>query len=256
MYVIAAVVVVVMVALLAVNLNKTIEFKPVVQIQQPQDPQHNTLSVSGSSQITVAPDRAIAYVSIVTEDKKVAKNAQDKNRDISNAVINALKAWGVNASDIETETYSLEKIQEWESVKNKYVDNGYRLTHTLKVTTGKINDMGSLVDLCVNAGANGIDRITFDLSKESEKNARDAALIKATQVAVEKGQNLASTAGVKLGKVMSVYEQNYYYTPFEFNTKNAMGSSDAGAPAPTSISPQKVEVSSSVQLVFEINQGA
>jgi uncharacterized protein len=245
-------VLVIIAVLLAVNLNRPVEFKPTVNVQAQADPQRNTMSVSGNAQMSVAPDRAIVYISVITEDNKTANGAHTTNRDTSNAVVAALKGSGVNASDIETDTYSLEKITNWDTEKSKYMEYGYRLTHTMKVTSAKIAEAGDLIDVAVGAGANGVPSVTFDLSKELEKKVRDDALVRATEAAKEKAQRLAKSAGVNLGKVINVQEQNFYYAPYEFNTKNSVGGMAMDA-TPTQISPQKVEVTSSVSLQYELN---
>lgn len=213
------------------------------------DAMRNTLTVSGNSDISVAPDQAIVYVSIVTEDAD-AKQAQQGNTVLSNAVTDALKAWGISPSDIETDAYSLSRIQEWDPEKNRYIDGNYRLTHTLKVTTTLIDRIGELVDVAVNAGANNVNNVVFSLTKETERQVRDQALSKAAEVARQKGQLLASSSGATLGKVTIIEEQSFYYTPFEYNVR--MDSGAGPTAAPTQISPEKVEVTSSVKLVFEL----
>jgi uncharacterized protein len=235
-------------------------FNPTIQVQQP-DYQRNTLTVSGNAQLTVSPDEASVYISVVS-DNKTAKLAQENDRTTSDAVMAALRAAGLNASDIETQTYSLSKLDEYVPVdinvmpiseKAKYVDRGYRLTHTIKATTKHTESVGDIIDAAVAAGANGVDSITFGLTKETEKKVRDDALAKATQAAKEKAQSLAQTAGAQLGKVITINEQNFYYTPYEYNVRsNVMLDSASGAVPPTAISPQKVEVTSSVGLVYEI----
>jgi uncharacterized protein len=243
------------------------QINPIVQVQSPQDIQRNTLTVSGTSQLTVSPDEALLYISIVT-DNKTAKMAQENNRVTADAVIAALRAQGLNASDIETDAYTLTKLEDYvpypdvmvgvpsdiNALKGKYVERGYRLTHTIKATSRQIDKVGDIIDASVGAGANGIDQITFELTKESEKKVRDDALMKATEAAKEKAQKLAQTAGAEIVKVISINEQNFYYTPYSaYNVRSnvAMDGGMASA-APTVISPQKVDVTSSVGLVYEI----
>ena len=251
-YVLAIVLVLAVAAFAALTVMRAapqpVQVSPVIQVQNPQDSQRNTLTVTGSAEITVSPDQAIAYVSVISE-KKTAKDAQTANRDVANGVIDALKKWGVNASDIETQTYSLDKIQEWDSNNNRYIEKGYRLTHTLKVTTKRINDVGDLIDTSVNAGANGVDSITFSLTNEAEKKALNEVLSKAAVEAKDKAGRLADASGVALGRVASVTEQGNY-VPIYYNTANMK--LDSMAASPTQISPQKVDVSGSVQMVYEI----
>jgi uncharacterized protein YggE len=239
---------VVLVVMLGFNISRTIEFSPVLNVQPSENMLRNTLTVTGRAELTFSPDEAWVYLSIVTEDLD-AKKAQDDNRVIANAVIDAIKMWGVSASDIETETYSLSKIQDWDPDLRKYIDKGYRLTHTIKVTTTRINDLGDLVDTAVGAGANQVQRVTFTLSDQSERSARDEALKKAAEPAKEKAQLLATSTGATLGEITHIQEQDFYYTPFEYRGADLM---EAAAAAPTTISPEKVEIRSTVQLIFEI----
>jgi uncharacterized protein len=221
---------------------------PTVQVQSPQDLQRNALSVSGTSELSVAPDKAEVLVSIVT-DNMTAKVAQDANRVITNAVMSALKSWGANASDIETDSYTLAKLEEYDSEKAKYIDRGYRLTHTVKVSTKRIDEVGGVVDAAVQAGANGVESITFTLSKDKEKQIRQQAMVAAATAAREKARNLADAAGIELGKAINVQE-SYYLTPYSFNMKaNVMAADSAGS---SQISPSKVQVTSSVQMTYEI----
>ncbi|MDD5111883.1 MAG: SIMPL domain-containing protein [Candidatus Altiarchaeota archaeon] len=225
-----------------------VEVNPVIQAASP-DSSRNTLSVSGSSQVTVNPDEAYVYISVIT-NASTAKVAQDDNRKTTNAVIAEPVQQGIAADDIETTTYNLQKRYDWVDKEGKSVETGYVLTHTLKVTTGDVEDVGTIVDAAVGAGANGVEQVEFGLTKVSEKKVRDQALLNATMVARDKAERMAQAAGVKLVKVISVYESNYYYTPYEYNVRSNMG--DYATAAPSLITPQKVDVSSSVQVVYEI----
>ena len=68
--------------------------------------QDNTISVSGSNEMTVMPDQAKIYVRVVTL-QKTALESQQENTKISNKVISALKEQGVIDADIQTKGYNL-----------------------------------------------------------------------------------------------------------------------------------------------------
>jgi uncharacterized protein YggE len=242
---------IVIIALIGFLLSKPVAFNPIIDVKPSENMLRDTISVTGRSELTFSPDKAIVYVSVVT-DKMDAKEAQTENRDISNRVIDSIKSWGIAESDIETSSYTLNKVQEWNPDTRTYEDKGYRLTHTLKVTTNRITDIGDLVDKAVEAGANEVGQITFTLQDSTELQARNDALKKAMEMAEEKAQILATTAGISLGKVTNIQEQNYYYTPFDYTVARADTSLEAGS-APTQISPQKVEIQSSVTVIFTIS---
>jgi|SRR3989338_8505470 len=234
------------IALIVISINN----KPIVNVGEGAGIQKDTLSVAGNAELTVAPDQAVLYISILTEGD-TAKKAQDSNKAISNKVIDALKKAGIKNEDIETDNYYLYKKTEWEPKLEKVVDKGYELRHTLKVTTTKIDGVGSLVDTAVNTGANGVDRISFGLTKETEKEVRAQALEKASLAAKEKAKSITSTLGLKLGKITSIQESNFYYTPYEYAPRAA--GMEKLAVEETQIQPQKVVVTSNINLVFEIS---
>lgn len=232
------------IALIIVSLSN----RPVVNVGEGAGVQKDTLSVSGNAELTVEPDQAVLYVTVLTEGK-TAKEAQDQNKANANSVIRALILQGISDKDIETSTYNLRKKTEWDPVTRKNVDKGYMLTHTLKVTTTKIDKAGNLVDTAINAGANGVDMISFGLTKETEKKVRAEALEKASEAAKEKAESIAKSLNLRLGKITSIQESNVYYASYDYAPK-AVGIEMAGE---TQIQPQKVDVTSSISLVFEIN---
>lgn len=217
--------------------------------------QRDTMGVSGSSEISVTPDEAQIYINILT-DAKTAKEAQSDNRDTTANVMTALKAAGLKAENIETTGYNLYKRTEWNKTAERYYEVGYELTNTMKITSSDITNVGSLVDIAINAGANGVDHVSFTLTKEGERKAKAEALLKATQAAKDKANNLADTLDIKLGKVIGVQETNFYYTPYDYynqglvNYKADFGMTEA---AGNTISPQKVDVRSTVSITYLLN---
>ncbi|MFH0875633.1 MAG: SIMPL domain-containing protein [archaeon] len=215
-----------------------------------QKPELNvpTISVSGTSELTVSPDKAELYLTILTEGT-TADVTQANNSKLSDAVIAALQSAGIAKKDIETSNYYLAKRQEWDNKEEKMVDKGYMLTHTLKVTTIDIENVGKYVDTAITAGANGVERIEFGLTKETEKTVKANALALATVAAKEKAASIAKTAGVTLGKITSITESNFYYTPYSVN---AGGNYAKDMMAESIIPPQKVDVTTSITLAYEL----
>jgi len=223
--------------------NPVTQINPTITTQ----PNPNALYVSGNSQISVVPDKATIMMSIVTEGKTAAL-AQSENKNIANQVIADLKKAGVADEDIETSQYVIEKVYEWNKSLEKSVETGYRASHTLKVTTKNMDNVGSLIDTAISSGANEVNSVSFGLTKEKEKEVRSQALTLATTAAKEKAQNIASTAGVTLGTVLSISE-SYYYSPAVYNVRAESG---GYAKDSTAISPMKVEVTGTISMTYEI----
>lgn len=221
-----------------------------VVMEQPGVQPTNAISVQGSSEFDVAPDLARVRFRIETQSV-TAQDAQLRNREIGASVKAALLQAGVRENEIETVDYRIEKVQEWDPKFEKMVDKGYRTSNAFVVTTKDLQNVGPLLDVGVQAGANNVESISFELSDSKQKEVKTEALRKATVNAREKADALADGAGVRLGKVTSLSESSYFVAPvarYDMMMKSEMA---AGAP-PTDVSPQSVHVSAQVSVSYEI----
>ncbi|MBI2657157.1 SIMPL domain-containing protein [Candidatus Woesearchaeota archaeon] len=216
--------------------------------------QRNTVSVSGTSSLTVDPNKAEIYVKVVTLEK-TAQDAKNKNGQISKQVMDALKKEVVKDKDIETSQFNIYPRYEYEEiitpdfrVPSKQVLIGYEVTNVLKVTTLDLEKVGRLVDVSVDNGANDIESVVFGLTKEREKEVKQQAMVAASNDAREKAIALATNVGVTLLKPITVSESSFYFMPYA-SRGVMMEKADA---APTIINPQKLDISANVQLVYEI----
>ncbi len=215
----------------------------------------NKLSVSGSSTLTVEPDKAEVYVNIVTLEE-TAQQSRDKNSEITANVIDTLKKEGIRDSDIETSQFSIYPKYEYEDIievnirKSKQVLVGYEVVNILKVTTEDLDKAGRIIDISIDNEANDIERVLFGLTKAKEKEVKQQAMILASNDAKEKAVALANNLGVRLRKPISISESNFYYQPFEFPRTAFL---EKAVAAETVISPEKLDVSASVSIVYEVS---
>jgi uncharacterized protein YggE len=214
------------------------------------DTQRNTISVSGNGKVSTQPDKAELYIRVNTEGT-TASAAKDANSNLAKKVIDALVGQGLKKSDIETNYYYLNKKQEWDENTKKYVDIGYEVNHVLKVTTKDLDNVGKLLDTAVNAGANGIDSVSFGLTEEKQKEVSREALRMASVNAENKAEAIVGSVGVSLGKLVTISESNYNYMPYVRNMMYDKTASSAPM-AETNIMPETLEVTATVNLVYEI----
>ncbi len=225
-----------------------------LDIKQKSLEDKNRLSVSGSATSTVEPDKVEVYVKIVTLEK-TAQEARDKNSGVTSKVIDALKNEGIKDSDIETSQFAIYPKYEYEDIievnirKSKQVLIGYEVINVLKVTTKELDKAGKIIDLAVENGANDIERVSFGLTKEKEKEIKQQAMVLASKDAKEKADVLAGNAGVRLRKPISISESSFYYQPFEFPRTALL---EKAVASETIISPEKLDVFASVNIVYEI----
>jgi len=235
--------------LIAVLLFRIAGQKPSITVEN-NPGEMNAISVSGESEIEVMPDKAEVYVSIVTNSTS-AKEAKDAAAAIFADVKAELIKAGVDIKSIESNSYSITPMYEWNKDFQRSDFTGYQVTHTLKVTTTKIDKTGDIIDAAVNAGANQVDRVVFDLSKELEKETYHDALTQSASLAKTKASSIADALGVKLGNVKTVSESSGYYKPYVNYYRNDF-SGAAEAMKSSEIMPQKLTVTGRISVSYYI----
>jgi uncharacterized protein YggE len=170
-----------------------------VQTQPPQ----RTITVTGTGKVTLTPD--IAYISIgVHTENASAKQAVSENSTQVQAVIVAIKGFGVADKDIQTTDFSVNPQQQTD-VNGKVTGVIYAVDNTVYVTVRDLSKLGDLLDSTVNAGANNINSIQFDVADKTAalSQARQAAVADASKQANE----LTKATNVTLGDVQTI---SYY----------------------------------------------
>lgn len=206
----------------------------------------NTVSTTGSHTLTVEPDEATVYVSIETL-KNSADESKNENSRITNAVLDSLYEM-IGKENVETSQFSIYPEYDWTNNGQKL--KGYRTTNQLKVKTSNFDDIGKIVDVSTKAGATGINSINFELSKEKQASYKQEALTKAAEDAKGKAQAIVSGIGSRLGKVVSIQENEYYYRPYPLYTKGSGVELDQAVS--TEILPTNLEVTASVTVTYSV----
>lgn len=212
------------------------------------DSQRNILTSTGTHVLEVAPDQAIIRLEIITNGT-TAKEASDENRVLSAQVMTALLGQGLNKEDIETLNVYLNKATRWDPKEQQYTELGYEQRTTLKLTVRDLTKVGTILDTAIANGANSVQDISFELQPATQTRYKEQALTDATRVAVQKARILARAADAELGRVTSVSENSYNYVPYVYNTRDV---AEKGADASTPINPQKVSISVSVTVSYEL----
>ncbi|HSB66572.1 MAG TPA: SIMPL domain-containing protein [Anaerolineales bacterium] len=192
--------------------------------------QPRTINVTGNAQVILAPD--IAYISIgVHTEAQTAKDAVASSNTQTQAVIDAIKAQGVDAKDVQTTNFSV--YQQIKTGPNGENQGTYFSTdNTVYVTMRDLTKIGGILDASIAAGANNIYGITFDvLDKEAAtQSGRDQAIADAKAQA----EQLAKGAGATLGAVQSITYYSNVPTPIYYDTKAAPAGVGGGGSVPIS----------------------
>ncbi len=161
------------------------------------------LTASGEGLVEVVPDIAVVTLGVVTRGRTAA-DALTANSTGMTAIIAELKGAGIDEKDIGTSGFSVSPLYPPErndaAAEPKII--GYAVSNQLRVTIRDLAASGALLDKVVNAGANQVNGISFEVA-DRVKPAEEA-LKRAVADARRKAEIMAAAAGVKLVRVLSV----------------------------------------------------
>jgi uncharacterized protein YggE len=165
-------------------------------------PNVRTLSVSGSGQAYLAPDLAYIYVGVHTE-KPTAAEAVAENTTQTQKVITAITDFGIAEKDIRTTNFSIYPQDKYDPQSGTPTgEKTYVVDNTVYVTVRKLDQLGDLLDTVVQAGANTVNSVQFDVANKAE--ALKQARADAVKDAEAQAKELADAAGLTLGDIQSI----------------------------------------------------
>jgi len=209
-------------------------------------PADRNLTVSGNGIVYLTPDIAYIYVGVHTEDPDIAQ-AVDRNNTQAQAVVDALKNMGIAVADIQTSSFSVWSSQQYDPMTNLPSGYTYMVDNTVYITVRDLTTLGRLLNTVVDAGANNINSIQFDVADKTAAMAE--ARQKAMDNAASLAQELAGIAGVQLAGI-----QNISYTDYVSSPYYGMGGGGGGAApnATVPIQPGQIQISVSVSVTYGI----
>ena len=221
------------------------------------DSQNGGIWVTGTGIVTVVPDVAVLSLGVEARESTV-EEAMDEAADAMDAVMAKLRAKGVADKDIKTEWFSIYPITEWidyEYSTRGWIEDGhevivgYRVSNTVSVKIRDVDAAGEIIDAAAQAGGDliRVQGVSFTVDDPSlyYVEARQEAMTDAKA----KAQQLASLAGVGLGKAYYISESSGYYPIYADYAWESRGGDVA---ATTQISPGEMDITLSVQVAFAI----
>ena len=204
-----------------------------------------TVSVSGVGIVTTTPDTASVQLGVTVTQPTLAE-AQSQASTQMQAVIDALTAAGVEEKDIQTSSYYVSVVQNYDSNGNPSEVTNFQVQNMVNVVVRNIDNVGPILDGAVAAGANTVYGVNFYLDDSSVASSEARAL--AVQDAEKRAQELAAAAGLTLGPVVSITE-GVSYGPMYGKGGSAMAA-DSAAPAPIQVGTTTIQVD--VTVVYQL----
>lgn len=222
-----------------------------------QEPSSNrdyqrTISITGEALITERPDALSANISVVSLEAALADALADNSSKMT-AVIEALKALGIEEKDIQTTGFSVYVQRAPKDKENPNVIPpiiGYHVANSITVTIRDLESAGDALDQAIQAGANSVDGIHFVLSNLDE--LREQAKVDAVADAMAKAQEMVAAAGAGLGPVLTIGSGSYR-SPAEYDYSRNWAMEAANFTMSVPIEGGELEYRVSVQVTFAIN---
>jgi uncharacterized protein len=202
-----------------------------------------SVTSTGRASVFAQPDQVKIDASVTTEGAN-AQEATNKNADIMNGLLGALrKLLGTNA-DIKTVNFNVYPVYRNAANQSPTI-TGYSATNTVEVTLGGTSMIGAVIDTASSNGATGIGALQFSL-KDADPS-RLQALRLATQQAKAHADAIAAGVGKTAGSIISIQEATPEAIPIIYRT--GVGATASATPVLTG----SIEVQSTVTLQAELN---
>ncbi|HSX08554.1 MAG TPA: SIMPL domain-containing protein [Candidatus Saccharimonadales bacterium] len=216
-----------------------------------------TFQAQGTGTATATPDQSNVSF-IVTKTAKTLQDAQNQANTSMNTIVSDFEKAGVTKKDIQTSNYS--------SYPN--YDNGgpntfaapssqtiisYTVSEDVNVTLHDNSKTTTVIDIATKDNAENISGPNLAFSDAKQQQLEDDARVQAINNAKQKAQTLANAAGIHLGKVINVQENQaapiYPFHPMMLDAK----SQAAEGSAPTQINQGQNTVTTTVTLTYQTN---
>lgn len=189
---------------------------------------NSPLTVIGVGKLNVVPEKAIFIVSRVNEGRDAVSAINEGDIGLK-SLIDITRSVAGDAVDIKTSFYQIAPT-----------GTSYQVANAFSVTTTEVSKVNELVKSLYRGGATSLSAVSFTTADESktEQQARELAI----KDAKAQAQRIAKASGKRLGKLLSVTDDNA-------GASSAVGK-DKGAASTQGMT--DIEVTKRMQVVYEL----
>ena len=202
-----------------------------------------TLDVSADATVRRAPDMAAIRLAVETH-APTAREASRGNASAMSAVIDRLRELGIPDRAVQTQSIDLSpRYRRGPGVEEPTIE-GYQAVNRVAVRIDDIADVGRVVDAAIDAGANRVEGISFELS--DPESAYHEAVEQAMAKARREAEVMAAALDETLGPAIRV-STGGVRTPIP----QMAGFARAEAAA-TPVQPGELEVRATVHITYRL----
>ncbi|MFI1032396.1 SIMPL domain-containing protein [Streptomyces sp. NPDC020951] len=203
------------------------------------------MSVFGAASVDGAPDLARLRVAIA-QTRQQPGEAFEVTRGGVNQIREVLRGHGIPDTAVSTSRLNLKSSWAYGN-ERKFL--GYECTASFVIELRELDHLETVLVDVVEAGANQVDGVEFDVRAKKELRAR--ARTAAVAAAQEKAALYAEAAGVRLGPVIHIKDVDSDQLQNTYRSHSSGG----GAGGEGDLTPGKVTVSAGVLIGFSLIGG-
>ncbi|HNZ86598.1 MAG TPA: SIMPL domain-containing protein [bacterium] len=210
---------------------------------------NNLVSISAEGRVFAKPDIATIKLGIKTEVKKEAQLAVKEGADKMNNIIEQMKKMEIEEKDIKTTAYSVNPSYVYPRDGGRATIAGYELYQEITIKIRNLDKIGDVIKESANIGANQIGNVAFTI--DDQEGLKALARAEAIKNAKEKARQMEKESGIKLGKIIGVYENDYYQACETVNLAMGVAGLNKAESSPI-INSGESEVSSNITLTYKV----
>ena len=214
-----------------------------------QEHVNNTLYVSGTAIEKAKSDLVTISIGVETTNR-TATDAVVANSLKMNNIVSALNNNGISEDEISTSQYSINPNYNYSQSGNILETTGFTVTNTLKIQSVNLSNISLWIDSAVNAGANSIGGIDFQVSEKRLDSLKNMLIEDAIANARQTANIASSAVGLNIIGIKSIMiDTGGFNPPQPFS--NAFVQRSALSEAPTTpIIPGEQEISVSAHITY------
>ena len=189
-----------------------------------------TISVTGVGKVEYEPDMATIVLGVEVRRVPTAEVALEELNSSVTKIINAIKKEDIPDSDISHQNYSLQPQIDY--LDNIEQVNSYNASQQIFIKVRDIKEDGEhlarVIQTASGAGVNRIESVTF--SAYDIESLKESARMIAIDDAKANAKEVGSALGVKLGKIVGWWQNDFYTPEPYFDGKGGYAGAGAGSP--------------------------
>ena len=202
-----------------------------------------TIDVAANGESEAEPNKAVAQFGIESSGGEASEVRADL-AERAEAVHKALTDAGIPDDNITTQRYNIRESRR---------SSGYQGTHSYTVEIDDVEDVGRIIDVAVDAGADDVGRVSFTLSEERRDEVREEAIKNALDNARSEAETIAATEGLSITGIESVSTTNSHVQPFRSRGVHLAYDAGEAESTTTAVDQGPVSVTAQVEVSYQFS---